>query len=793
MKTFNKPYARTVLAVAVCQLLLACTQVPKNNFVSHFGQSETSAFEAAGAAGQISASKGAPIFGPDLQAQPTSSKDSTEDMDASLMIGTGKVIGDMGQGTSVEGAAVKLSFEEAPLSQVVRTVLGDILKADYVLHSPLNGTVTLNTQRNIPADQVLALLETALQASNLALARDTRGLYHVGTVDALRNIGASVRVATTTGKLAPGYGVVVIPLEHIGAAEMASILRPMGSEGSLLRVDSVRNLLVMAGTSVQAAGWMEVVRTFDIDLLQGMSVGIFPLKYVSIEEAASALQLLGQSSGGSAAPATPTPATAGTTRSGPAASAQSAAGGIGSSGASMLGPLHVMPIPRLNSIMVITPRPAYLDQVKRWISKFDQSSSMGAQPQLHIYEVQNGNAKHLSSVLGGIFGGEAAAAPAANSGVAPTLTSSQSRTTGLGTGMNSTMGGGLNSNTSRGGLGNSSFSAAPSSMPTSAAQGVSNVSTLGNVRVMADELNNSVLIWGTPAEYEPIEAALKRLDVPPTQVLIEASIIEVTLTDELRYGLEWSFNNSSGRYSGSGTVSGNRNGLNIADPISAGFTYTVRNSFGDIRAALQALSSKTNLKVVASPTLMVLDNHPASITVGQQQPYQSGQAVNTDGNVLTTNIQYKDTGVSLNVTPSVNAGNMVTMNVEQTVTDVGAVDTVSNQRTFLQRQVSSRVAVRSGESIVMGGLIQETSSQNRKGVPLLHELPWVGNLFGATQNDGARTELIVVITPRVVRTDIDIRDVTYSLREQMRALRQELQPLSETDNLPLLPAFSAKP
>ena len=219
----------------------------------------------------------------------------------------------------------------------------------------------------------------------------------------------------------------------------------------------------------------------------------------------------------------------------------------------------------------------------------------------------------------------------------------------------------------------------------------------------------------------------------------------------------------------------------------------MRNSAGRIRAALNALSSKTNIKVVASPTLMVLDNHTATISVGTQQPYQAGSTVGgTDQNVITTNIQYKDTGVGLSVTPSVNAGNMVTMTVNQTVTDVGAADDVTKQRSFLQRQIGSRVAVRSGESIVMGGLIQESSSSGRSGVPFLHGLPVVGHLFGSTNRDGARTELIVVITPRVVRSDVDVRDVTESLRDQMQGLRQVLYPEVADAPTTALPA-SANP
>jgi general secretion pathway protein D len=754
-------YLKTALAIAACQLLFACAQTPNTPFVSHFGKDGS---------GSTSYDFGANS----LEQTGKNSKDKDDSDHAPRLVqGSGKVINPTDQKVSMQGGAVKLSFEDAPLAQVVQTVLGDILKVDYILHPPIAGSVTMSTQKPVPAEQVLNLLETALQASGLAMVRDVRGTYHVGTVEALRGIGAAVRVATVGAPLAPGYGVIVLPLQYIGASEMASILRPMAGENAILRVDVVRNLLVMAGTRGQAEGWLEMVNTFDIDLLEGMSVGIFPLKYISIEEVTQALQALNGANAGVGAGA---PQVAGGAAAGRAQTLAGAGAGAGAAagvtGMFAAGALHVMPIARLNSILVITSRPAYLAQVKSWVSKFDQAGAIGGQAQLHIYQVQNGNAKHLASVLSGIFGGETSSNVRADSGVAPGLGSTSTSAAGSMFGNNRTGNGtglqlGNNFAQQNGNVGGAA-NAAPS--------GVSQVTTLGNIRVMADELNNSVLIWGSPAEYERIEMSLRKLDVPPTQVLIEASIIEVTLNDSLRYGLEWSFNNSTGGYSGQGSLSGTA-GQAIGEALGSGFSYTVKNSAGTVRAALNALANKTNLKVVASPTLMVLDNHTATINVGTQQPYQTGSTISgSESNVISTSIQYKDTGVGLSVTPSVNAGNMVTMSVNQTVTDVGAADEVTQQRSFLQRQVNSRVAVRSGESIVMGGLIQENSSTARSGVPFLHDVPVIGNLFGSTKKDGVRTELIVVITPRVVRTDVDVREVTQNLREQMGGLRTVLYP-----------------
>jgi general secretion pathway protein D len=163
----------------------------------------------------------------------------------------------------------------------------------------------------------------------------------------------------------------------------------------------------------------------------------------------------------------------------------------------------------------------------------------------------------------------------------------------------------------------------------------------------------------------------------------------------------------------------------------------------------------------------VLDNHTATINVGNQQPIQSAETITSGGNV-STSIQYKDTGVALSVLPTVNAGDMVTMQISQAVTDVGPQDTATGQRSFLQRQISSKVAVRSGETLVLGGLIRDNQTDGSTGIPLLHEIPVLGALFGQKSSGGDRTELLVIITPRVVRSDQDARDISRDLRLRMK-------------------------
>uniref|UniRef100_UPI0009E8EA61 type II secretion system secretin GspD n=1 Tax=uncultured Acidovorax sp. TaxID=158751 RepID=UPI0009E8EA61 len=674
---------------------------------------------------------------------------------------------------------MSFNFEEAPVAEVVRTILGDILKIDYALHPPLSGTVTLSTRSPVPPDQAVFLLESALQANGLAMMRDARGSYHVGRPDALKNIGGSVR-QVGNGPLPPGYGAIVVPLQYIGAAEMATILKPLMPADALVRVDNIRNLLVLTGTRTQAEGWLDLINTFDVDLLKGMSVGLFPLKHATIKEVEAALRLV---SGAPQAAATGGAiVSAGTSSSAMAgaASAGASASALGENNP-LFGALRIMPVERLNAVLVVTPRAAYLEEARRWIEKLDQPGDGGAEPQLFIYRVQNGNAKHLASVLSGIFGStQSSGGYVANSGVAPGLSTGTGASfnqqqpfgnvgQGLGFGGSSGYGAanslGGNNAFGRTGVGTGAFGAqnrTNQGMTTGAVV----AANLGGVRVMPDEQNNSILVWSTRAEFQKIESTLKRLDLPPTQVLIEASIIEVTLGDDLKYGLQWAFSDTHRGGPGSGLIGA------LPSASTGGFSYTLKDTLGNMRVTLNALAAKSLIKVISSPSLMVLDNQTATIAVGTQQPIRTGETtnLNTVGNTTTTTYQYKDTGVQLAVQPSVNSGDLVTMDISQSVTDVGDEDAVTGQRAFLQRQISSKVAVRSGEAVVLGGLIKDNSSSGRSGVPLLSGLPVVGGLFGATTNSSGRTELLVVITPKVVRTDPEIREVSEELRDRLKGL-----------------------
>jgi general secretion pathway protein D len=633
------------------------------------------------------------------------------------------------------GEDVTINFEQAPLSEVMHAIMGDILQLDYVVDQPIKGEVTLRTRTPIPRDELFTVLESLLKANNIVLIRGTDGRYLVTSMANGTRAAPGVDNPRNKGV---GYSTIIVPLQYISASNMAEILEPVAEPVAFVRVDNVRNLLMLAGTRAQLDGWLEMVETFDVDLLAGMSVGIFPLENSSADEVHQAITaVLG---GG---------------------------GGPEGQGGDWSKLVRVIPIARLNSILVVTPRAHYLDIVQKWITRLDEAYVSDADMRLYVYPVQNTTAERLANLLNSIYSGSMS--QQSGSSMNDSFGSSSSSYSAFGN--DASVAPGMN----RESIGSSSaaggnFKPRANNMGANTGGGISTVaiaggenSILADVRVVADEESNALLIYSTGIQYRIIKTALEQLDQEATQIIIEASIIEVTLSDSLEYGLEWTFSNAIGNdRTGTGVLS------NAVDAAAfTGFSYSVVNSVGDIKAVLTALAKENLLNVISTPSVMVLDNHDAYIHVGDQVPVQSS-TTQTDGGNTIQSIEYKDTGVQLNVRPSVNAGGLVTMQIEQSVTDVGEIDLATRQRSFNERSIMSRVAVRSHESVVLGGLIRENASNSESGVPFLYNLPVIGPLFGSTVKEDRRTELLVIITPRALYNEQDLREVSEQMRSQIR-------------------------
>lgn len=685
------------------------------------------------------------------------------------------------------GDKVSLNFENVTVSNLAVALLGDLLKLNYTIDAGGDTVVSLHTRQPLLRSQVLDVLDAVLLPHDLAIVRDNAGVYHV--TKRTVTLGARPVVGASRFKDLAGAGTVIVPLNHIAAAEMAKILAPIAPREAIVYVDSMRNLLVLQGSKSQLGGWLEMVEAFDVDFLSGMSLGVFVLENANVNVVRDALQaMLGSDKGsdpyggasGSSGGSSPAPAAGGA----PGAAPGGASGAAAAQMATPLGGLiRVFPVERLNALVVVTPRSHLLAQVETWIRRLDRPTDT-LEASLFVYPVQNGSALQLAEMLNGLFGGQSSQGRSSGvaAGSAPTQFSHGSGAGSSGAGLGAPGGntGGMNGNLGVGGSGSSPLGAgfgAAGARTSSNNTSLTSTSQLdGNVRVVADEKRNALLIRAPRTEYRRIEQALRELDKAPMQVLIEASIVEVTLSGNLEYGVEWYLQNglSNGRQ---GQASLNMNSSGAIAPRQPGFSYTIVNKADVVRATLNALTEKSQVRLLSSPSVLVLNNHNATIQVGQQQPIKTATAVTT-GNLVTESISYKDTGVMLSVTPSVNAGGLISMDISQQVTDVGEEDTVTRQRSFQTRQIQTRVSVRSGEPIVLGGLIRENDSGARSGIPGLADIPVLGSLFSTTSNRRNRTELLVLMTPRALEDDDQLRSASAEMRERMRSLSLQAQPMN---------------
>jgi len=683
----------------------------------------------------------------------------------SVQRGTGTFVRRVtGPSVDVSPGDVTLNFDGTDIREVVKVILGDLLQVNYVLHPAVQGVASLETGRPLRREHLVPTLETLLRMNNAALVYKG-GTYEVVPIANAVQGNLVPQLGESNRALPEGFSVQVIPLQFIGAEEMNNILQPLAPEGSIIRVDTLRNLILVAGTGPEMSNLMDTIRVFDVDWMKGLSVGFFTLEYAKANEVAIQLEgLLADDSGNP-----------------------------------LKGLFRFIPVESANSIMVVSPQESYLQQARNWIERLDIAEASGsAAERLYVYRVKNGDAENLADVLSQLFGGEARGRQDSVGGVAPGLGSSSigssrfgrsgfgssgfggsdlglrsvnainalgdegGETTGTGVG-GGTQGG---STPRRGGTGGGIGGGSLSQRGGGAAR---TIAMSSEVSIVADAVNNSLLVRASPKDYKKILDALKQLDIAPLQVLVEATIVEIVLTGNLRYGVQWNlFALDNNDYKSDVSLA---NALPISKTFP-GFNWAITASPDRVRAVLSALAGENLVNVLSSPSVMVLDNQTAQIQVGQQVPVATSQqqsTVTADANIINS-ISYKDTGVMLSVKPRVTPGGLVQMEIEQEVSTVASDSSALNSPTFQTRNITSTVAVRSNQAVVLGGLIQDLADSGKQGVPGLYDLPYLGGLFGERTKRSSRTELVVVLTPKVMASDQDIDSVSKDFQRRLRGL-----------------------
>ena len=635
-----------------------------------------------------------------------------------------------------------INLVDVPIRQAAEAILGDTLGLNYAVAEDVSGAVTVQTSRPLSRADLYDIFDEVLSLTDLAIERTDESVVIVRAADAM----AGFRLANARAPV--GAAIIVMPLRFVGVAEMRRILEPIVSPTMTISENVNRNILFVSGQTREVEAVIEAVNIFDIDVLEGRSVSRVRLRRATPSTVAAELIAVFDT--------------------GP--------------GGSLEGVLRFVPNDVDGSILVISSRRRYIAEAEEWIRDFEAGGG-GQEPIVVVYRLENREAEKLAPVINALLSfGAAGVARQGGPGAAPEAAAAQSAQTPP---ISAPPIGAPPSGApaiSAPAISAPAISAPPSGAPASGAPPSGALTdepeagvprALGSaphplffartgVAVVPDDISNSIVAYATPAQQEEIAALVRQLDDVAAQVLLEATIAEVELRDELDFGVRFFFE--------SGNFATNFTGISTlgVGSLVPGFNAVFES--GQAAVALDVLSEVTNVNILSSPSLMVLDNREAELNVGAQVPIAVSSAVDVrDPDAPIVNeIEQKDTGVILNIRPRVSGTGRVILEVRQEVSDVVETDTSGiDSPTIRQRIVSTTVAVDDGQSLVIGGLIQETRSRTQQKVPLLGDIPLLGAVFRNTSDNDLRTELLVIITPRVVRDPLEARRLTEEYRRKL--------------------------
>ena len=651
-------------------------------------------------------------------------------------------------GSDTAGEGYDLNFENAPVTTVAKVILGDILGVGYTIDPRVQGTITLSSGRPVSKSDVLFVLEGALRMSNVALVRDHDGYRLIPAADATGSGFVDTDDATQAG-----FGISVVPLRYVSAQAMMKLLDGFGVRPNTVRVDSARNFLLIQGSGNDRRSAIETILSFDGDWMRGQSVGVFPIHDSTPEPIITELEKIMDA---------------------------------GEAGLSQ-NVIKFQAISRLNAILVVTRKPEYLRTAATWIKRLDQSDTAGVN--LRVYRLRYGSAKNIAGLLndilvgrgGGLSAAQGQLAPGSSVSVSssggplaalsalPPTTGQTGGSVGGGGGVGGVGGGGLSSGARPGG------GASPGGNDLSAggqggAFGGGGSPAIPNIRITPDISNNAILVYASQETQQIVEQTIRQIDRPPLQVAIDATVAEVTLNDQISYGVQYflATNKLGGSTGNAGSViSTAGTTLGALGGVAPGFNLLIGPA-SSTNIVLTALHSVTDVRVLSNPSLVVLDNQPATLQVGDQVPVSTGTAtVLTSNNTVVSTINYMNTGVILNVTPRVSAAGNVVLDVQQETSSVTPGSAGSLTPTISTRSVKSSISIPSGQTVLLAGLISDEVDRTRSGIPVLDKLPGIGDLFTQQSGTKARTELIIFMRPTVIRDAVDAHLVAEELRSKL--------------------------
>ncbi len=624
------------------------------------------------------------------------------------------------------GSPILLNFDNATDIYPVIKIICDALKLNCIVDPAVKGTININTAGNLRRSDLLPILETILKINNATMIK-TGNFYEI--VPAANALRQPLQVQERVVSAPPDDQMVlqIVRMNFVAATEMSRVLTPYLGEGASVVVHDSGNILLISERRSNLRKLLEIVDVFDSSVFAGGRVRMYVVKNSLATDLANDLKLV--FSGYSMSDATSA--------------------------------VRFVPLARLNSILVVASNESVFPEIDRLIERLDQTSATsGLRP--YVYKVKNSKASDLKAILGELYGsrvqlsgnyqapGAAAPAPAAPGGAAPAGAPAAPSGTGL--------------------------FATPGQPASAAGNTATGFAMNGQVRVISDEVNNALIIQTTPPMYAEIERMLLEIDILRKQVLIDAQIYEVTLDDSMSLGLSALLQNR-------GTLAPSTTGQFAAPaggvPSLSGQTFALVGRSRELLMFLNASENRSRVRTLSAPSVMVSDNASADFQVGAEVPVPTSTSVTPvqsgGTNLFAQTISFRPTGVIMRVKPLINEGGNVTLDVSQEVSQAsagGAAGGGVSAPTIGKALVNSTIVVQDGQTIAISGFIRENNDLTRRRIPLIGRVPGIGVLFGNTSRSTTRSELIVLITPHVLKTHADADVATEELKEKLRELKK---------------------
>ncbi len=609
---------------------------------------------------------------------------------------------------------IVFNFDDADLCEVIRTI-AELLNINYIVDPNVRGKVTIHTAGGLRKEDILPVFFQILEVNGLTAIKE--GSLHkiVKLKDAPRMLITS-RFGYKEEDLPPAERIIIqiIPLKFISAQEMTKLLTPfISADGTILsHGDSNTMLVVDKGLNVLKI--LRLVEVFDVNVFEKVNYEFYPLKNTDVEEVVKVLKEI-----------------------------------FSSYLTARKEDIKIIAIDHLNTLLVISTYSQVFEKVREFIRQLDVADEE-VEPRIYVYSVKNGEAEDLGSLLNQVF----ADGSSAKEKGAKDLTKKKAKTAPSRNPF---------SRKTKEAKSEKASEVRKEPMAIGKTDTTGSGTLKGEINITADKIRNALIIAAIPADYRIIENILKQIDVLPRQVLIEVTIAEISLDESTELGIEWTYLKGPGSLSTS---------LLDAALGTSGFRYTIGMT-DRWTSVLAFLASQNKVNILSSPSVLASDNKEAKIDVSREIPLASAEyKYSADTDVTETTIEYRDTGVLLSVTPHINERGLVTMDINQEVSEKGADVTVAGKDypSFTKRIVQTTLTVRHAQTIVIGGLIKETKSEGSAGAPWLSKIPIIRYLFGKEKKYVFKTELIILITPHVIVSLDDVDAVTEEFKKKVSSI-----------------------